>query len=175
MKKVAVIGVSCSGKTTFGKLLAKKHGLPFIDLDDLFWNPGWVQTEHELFIKKVQAVLDNDEWVIVGNYKSVQDVILNKADTVIWLDYSAYVVGARAIFRTIKRAIFKEPCCNGNFESFKLSFCSKDSILLWVYNDFSRKRKRYEEMISNGKFETKNFIRIYTPESAKSYTATEEE
>ncbi|MFP5384442.1 MAG: shikimate kinase [Bacteriovoracia bacterium] len=166
MKKIAVIGVSCSGKTTFGKLLSKKLGLQFIDLDDLFWNPGWVQTGSEVFLKKVQDSLQTDGWIIVGNYKSVQDTILEEADTVIWLDYSASVVWRRAIYRTIKRALFKEPCCNGNVESFRLSFFSKDSILLWVYKDFSRKKKRYEEMLATGKFDNKKFIRPLTPKDA---------
>lgn len=169
MKKVAIIGVSCSGKTTFGKELSNRLSLPFIDLDDLFWNPGWIQTEPELFLKKVQTIINNDEWVIVGNYKSVQNLVLEAADTVIWLDYSAPVVWRRALYRTFKRALLKEPCCNGNIESFKLSFFSKESILLWVYNDFSRKKKRYEQMIHEGTFGKKNFIRLSSPKLARQY------
>lgn len=167
MKKIAVIGVSCSGKSTFGKNLSKKLNITFFDLDDLFWNPGWKQTEPEIFLEKTKALLKSDEWIIVGNYKSVQDLILEEADTIVWLDYSPFVVWKRALYRTIRRAFLKEPCCNGNIESFRHSFLSKDSILLWVYNDYPRKKKRYEEMMTNERFKDKVFVRLQSPYAAE--------
>ena len=169
MNKVAVVGVSCSGKTTFGMKLAARFGLRFTDLDDLFWNPGWAQTEPELFLEKVKDVLKGNKWIIVGNYKSVQESVLNEADTIIWLDYSKSVVWRQALTRTMKRAFFKEPCCNGNIESLKISFFSKNSILLWVYKDYPRKKKRYEALLKEGAFKNKNFIRIDNPKAAEEF------
>ena len=169
MKKIAIIGVSCSGKSTFAQELSKQLNLNFIDLDDLFWNPGWVVTEANLFSEKVKAVLETESWIIVGNYHSVQKVILKDADTIIWFDYSRFVVWKRALTRTLKRALFREPCCNGNYESFKLSFFSKDSILLWVYQDYPRKKKRYEEMVNSKHFKSKTYKRIRHPREAVSF------
>lgn len=166
MRKVAIIGVSCSGKSTFAYELSKNLNLNFTDLDDLFWNPGWIITESNVFLEKVKTVLESEEWIIAGNYQTVQKVILKEADTIIWLDYSRFVVWKRALLRTFKRALLKEPCCNGNFESLKLSFFSKDSILLWVYQDYPRKKKRYEEMLSRNYFRGKDFKRIYHPHEA---------
>ena len=123
----------------------------------------------KIFSEKVKAVLETESWIIVGNYHSVQKVILKDADTIIWFDYSRFVVWKRALTRTLKRALFREPCCNGNYESFKLSFFSKDSILLWVYQDYPRKKKRYEEMVNSKHFKSKTYKRIRHPREAVSF------
>lgn len=172
MKKIAIIGVSCSGKSTFAQALSMHLKLNSIDLDDLFWNPGWVPTETNLFLEKTKNILQTECWILVGNYHSIQKAILEEADTIIWLDYSRSIVWKRALLRTFKRIFLKEPCCNGNYESFKLSFFSKNSILLWVYQDYPRKKKRYEAMIDDDYFKSKNFIRIRHPNEAVEFLKT---
>ncbi len=40
-ERIVIIGPSGSGKTTLGRWLERELGLPFTDLDDLHWQPGW--------------------------------------------------------------------------------------------------------------------------------------
>ena len=39
MKRIAVIGTSCSGKTHFSKRLAACLDIPHVELDALYWGP----------------------------------------------------------------------------------------------------------------------------------------
>jgi hypothetical protein len=58
-------------------------------------------------------------------------VVLSGADTAIWLRLPFRVVFTRLLRRTVTRAWRKEELWNGNRESFRMSFASRDSILLW--------------------------------------------
>ena len=40
-RRVAVIGTSCSGKTTFASRLSKLLDVRHIELDTLYWGPNW--------------------------------------------------------------------------------------------------------------------------------------
>ena len=62
---------------------------------------------------------------------------------IIWLNFPFPVVLRQAIYRTIKRAYTRETICNGNTESFRKSFFSKDSILIWVLKTHKSMTERY--------------------------------
>jgi adenylate kinase family enzyme len=64
-RRIMVWGVSGSGKTALARRLAEALGVPAIQLDALFWNPGWVETPDDDFRKKVSAAIDQarDGWV----------------------------------------------------------------------------------------------------------------
>jgi adenylate kinase family enzyme len=42
MRRVSVVGNSGSGKTTFAAELAWRMGVPCLELDAVFHQPGWV-------------------------------------------------------------------------------------------------------------------------------------
>ena len=41
-RRIHVVGNSASGKSTFGRRLAEALDAPFVELDALNWQPGWV-------------------------------------------------------------------------------------------------------------------------------------
>ncbi|RYG68219.1 adenylate kinase [bacterium] len=145
MKRVAIIGVSSSGKTTLGKNLSRKLGAASVDLDDLHWEPNWKAANDLEFARRIEAALQPEAWVVSGNYTRVQNLYLDAADTLIWLDYSFPVVLKRVLSRTFRRVIKREMCCNGNYESLSGTF-SRDSIVLWVFQTY-KKRRRTAEVI----------------------------
>ena len=87
MKKVLVIGCPGSGKSTLSRALQKRTQLPLFYLDRMNWNPDRTTVEREVFRKRLQAVLQQEEWIIDGNYASTMELRLQACDTVIFLDY----------------------------------------------------------------------------------------
>jgi adenylate kinase family enzyme len=75
MKRVVVIGTSCSGKTTFASQLADQFSIPHTELDVLHWLPEWEMQPLEEFRSLVKEVVEKDRWVIDGNYSKVRDIV----------------------------------------------------------------------------------------------------
>lgn len=91
MKKVMVIGCPGSGKSTFSRALQKRTNLPLFYLDRMNWKPDRTTVEREVFLARLQAVLQQEEWIIDGNYASTMELRLQACDTVIFLDYPTQV------------------------------------------------------------------------------------
>jgi adenylate kinase family enzyme len=144
-QRILIVGPSGSGKTTLARQLGQIHDFPFVDLDDLHWLPNWQTRPHTELRAAVAAVVAQEAWVISGNYNMLQDLTWPRAQLVIWLDLSLPLTLGRVIWRCLTRSILKEPCCNGNYESLRMTFLSKDSLLLWVLHSHAKIRLRYCE------------------------------
>ena len=87
MKKVIIIGCCGSGKSTFARQLHACTGSPLFHLDQLNWNVDKTTVEKEVFLKRVQDVIQKDSWIIDGNYGSSIEMRMQACDTVFFLDY----------------------------------------------------------------------------------------
>ena len=87
MKKVIVIGCPGSGKSTVSRVLHNKTGIPLYHLDMMYWNADKTTVEKSVFLERLSAVLEKDEWIIDGNYGSSMELRMAACDTVIFLDY----------------------------------------------------------------------------------------
>ena len=87
MKKIIVIGCPGSGKSTFARALHDKTGIPLYHLDMMYWNADKTTVEKSVFLERLFAVLEKDEWIIDGNYGSTMELRMVACDTVIFLDY----------------------------------------------------------------------------------------
>lgn len=143
MQRVAVIGTSCSGKTTFATHLASILRVKHIELDTLYWLPNWVPRSTDDFRSLTTEAVSAERWVADGNYGSVRDIVWSRATALIWLNYSFPVVVSRALRRTTRRVIDKQALFSGNRETFRKAFLSRDSILWWVVQTHRRLRKEY--------------------------------
>ena len=88
MKKVIVIGCPGSGKSTVSRALHNKTGIPLYHLDMMYWNADKTTVEKSVFLERLSAVLEKDDWIIDGNYSSTMELRMAACDTVIFLDYS---------------------------------------------------------------------------------------
>ena len=134
MRKVEVIGPSCSGKTTTARRLAAVLGVPYVELDALHHDAGWAEAPAEVLQARVTAALDaaRDGWVVDGTYfGKLGSLVLDRADTIVWLDIPFRTAIRRVLWRTVSRAVRREELWNGNRESLRLAL-SRDSIVLWV-------------------------------------------
>lgn len=87
MKKIIVIGCPGSGKSTFSRALHRKTGIPLFHLDMMYWNADKKTVEKSVFLERLSAVLEHEEWIIDGNYASTMEQRMAASDTVIFLDY----------------------------------------------------------------------------------------
>lgn len=101
IKRVAIIGSGGAGKTTLARALGAKTGIPVVHLDRLYWRAGWVPTPHETWLERQRAVLEQECWIIDGNYGSTLALRLGAADTVIFLDTPRL----RCLWRVFKRRL----------------------------------------------------------------------
>src|SRR5580700_3677302 len=108
MRRIVVIGASCSGKTTLGGSIAKRLELPFTEFDAIAWRPKWSSPSDEELLAMVRSKTASDAWVIEGLFPEHEDLVWSKADTIIWLNYPMSLVFFRAIWRTVKRCITRE-------------------------------------------------------------------
>ena len=149
MDRIIVIGSSCSGKSTFSQYLADKRKIEYIELDQLHWLPDWEERPDDEFRALVNRAVSSDSWVVDGNYSVARDVVWPRATQIIWLNHSFSLVLYRSITRSIKRAVTKKKLFAGNVESFKQTFFSRDSIILWVLKTYHQKRKNYSKILKD--------------------------
>jgi adenylate kinase family enzyme len=144
--RVAVVGTSCSGKTTLARELAAIFACPHVELDALHWGPNWTSTPTEQLRPRVERALSGSAWVCDGNYAALRDIVWGRATELIWLNYTFPRVMGRAVKRTVHRICTQDPLYSGNRESFRQAFLSRDSILLWVVSSYGRRRRDYREL-----------------------------
>ena len=143
-RRIVVYGPTGSGKTTMAAHLARRIGVPHIELDAIHWLPGWKEKPPEEFRADVSTLLSEctDGWVFDGNYSKVRDLVLPLADTVVWLRPPLRVAFWRILKRTISRAWRRQVLWGTNRESWRLSFLSRDSLLLYQMNHWRRHHER---------------------------------
>ena len=128
------MGGSCAGKTTVSRGLAERLGVPHIEIDALHHDAGWNEAPPELLQGRVQAAFDAapDGWVADGNYRSkLGNLVLDRADTVVFLDPPFFRTLGRSLRRTIGRTITRQELWNGNREQFR-HFFTRYWIPWWV-------------------------------------------
>lgn len=146
VRRVSVVGNSGSGKSTLARELAATLGVPHLELDSVFHQPGWEPLPLGEFQRVVAARAAEDGWVIDGNYGSrVQPIVWARADTVVWLDPPRRTVMRQVIWRTVRRAVTKQELWNGNREPLT-NFFSLDpekSVISWAWHSHATYRIRY--------------------------------
>ena len=143
MRRISVVGSSGSGKTTFARQLATKLHLPHVELDSLFWDADWTQVDNDTFRARVGDATAGDAWVADGNYARARDIVLARADTVVWLDLPLGTCLGRILKRTARRARTREELWSGNRESWRRHFTG-NSLVWWLVTSYRRKRREYE-------------------------------
>lgn len=147
---IAVYGNSGSGKTTLARALGEALGLPVVELDAIFHaRPNWQDLSPPEFRARVAEVLEAhpDGWVIDGNYGGVRDLILARTDTAIWLKLPFHTVYRRLCWRTISRTVTHGELWNGNEETWRQTFLSSDSMLVWGIKSWRSSRDKTREAL----------------------------
>ena len=83
MRRIAVVGPSGAGKTTFSRQLGQLLGVPVVHLDRHHWRPGWNAPRREEWFAIQAELLTGDAWIVDGNFGGTFDLRFARADTVI--------------------------------------------------------------------------------------------
>ena len=141
-RRILVYGVTGSGKTTLARSIGEATGVPWHSMDDeVGWLPGWVERPLEDQIRRVSDIVASDAWVMDTAYGRWLDMVLARTELIVALDYRRWVSFTRLVQRTARRVLTAESVCNGNVETLR-KVLSPDSILVWHFRSFTRKRDR---------------------------------
>ncbi len=140
-RRVLVAGTSGSGKSTLAARIAERLGTAHVEIDGLFHGPGWVPRPQ--FRADVEAFSTGPSWVTEWQYGEVRDLLLARADLLVWLDPPDVVVMAQVISRTLSRRIHRTVLWNGNVEAPLRTFLTDpDHIVRWAWHTRHSTRER---------------------------------
>jgi adenylate kinase family enzyme len=171
VRRVSVVGAPGSGKSTVGRRLATSLGVPFVELDSIFHLPSWAELPVEEFRLRVRGAVSGEGWVIDGNYSAVRDIVWERADTVVWLDFSRPIVMRRLIARTMRRAFTREPLWNGNREPLSnfYRWDPQKNIIRWAWVKHAEYGRRYGAAIDDPTYAHIRFIRLTSPDVVEAF------
>ena len=160
MKRVAIVtSASGCGATTLGRELARRLGVQYVELDALNHGPGWTEATTAELRERVAPLVAEPAWVVDGGYWSkLDELVLERADVVVWLDLPRRIWLPRLVRRTVRRIVRREVLWNGNRESFRQAFFSRDSLLLYALRNEDRRRSTYPARLA-----PYDHVRLRTP------------
>lgn len=163
-RRIVVVGTSGSGKTYVAKALAERLGIEYVCNDAIIWGPDWTEVPRADRPSIFDAATRGEAWAFDGNILSLKDpedrMILDRADTVVWLDLPRRTVYRQVVWRTFKRALFREELWHGNRESWRMSFASRDSIIVWSISSYPHYKVQCQRFFDDPQWERLKRIRL---------------
>ncbi|MEM7249428.1 MAG: adenylate kinase [Acidobacteriota bacterium] len=142
-RRILVVGCGGAGKSTLARRLGPLLGLPLVHLDTEYWQPGWVMTPKDDWLRRLDELLTEPEWIMDGNYGSSFARRLVRADAVIYLDFSRLLCVTRALRRAWEgRGRTRPDMAPGCNEKIDLEF------LHWIWTWSEHSRPQIEEPIA---------------------------
>ena len=139
---IYLVGISCVGKTTIGKMLADKIGYSFFDLDEE------IQDFYKKPIERIQ-----DECLSMNGYREKASVVLDKLfsrniDSVISGTPSGLKFSYLQVYKRHRDKELISICLNDSFENIldRLTFYDKDSNPITERMDESKKKRYLREI-----------------------------
>lgn len=105
--RISIIGGSGSGKSTLANILSKELNIPSIHLDAINYNANWIERDKNERDTIISSKADEETWIIDGNYNKTLRERLDRADLIIWLDYSTFA-HLKGVFKRIVKNYNKE-------------------------------------------------------------------
>ena len=143
MKRVCLIATASGcGKTTTGRVLAERLGVPFYELDALHHGPNWEPATRDELLAKVEPIVRSEGWVIDGSYRGkIGDIVPQAADVVVWLDLPLHVWLPRLLRRTAGRVLRREELWNGNRERWRDVLHPTNSVVIYALLNYRKTRR----------------------------------
>ena len=149
-RRICVVGNGATGKSTLARLLAARLALRYIDRDALVWQEGWTIVPRSERFPLFDAATRDDGWTFDGHLRSGyadEEVVLERCDTIIWLDFPRWRSLISMTRRTIHRIRFGEPGPGGNREHWSTLLGENGPRGAWRLH--SRLRRRYRALFAD--------------------------
>lgn len=172
MDRINIIGPTGAGKSTLARALATHAQCANIDLDALYWRPGWVPEASDVFRAKVMAALVESRWAASGNYASVRELIWSRADTVIWLDYPLPLTLYRLTLRTLSGLVTKREILPGCRETIRNTLLARDGLFLFALRTYRKRRARILADLASARYASVRLHRFTRPQDTAAWLAT---
>lgn len=142
--KIAILGYSGSGKSTLARKLGFRFNLPVLHMDQINFLPGWIERDRNELRASLEHFLENDNWVIDGNYFSFcLERRLEEADQIILMLFPRRICFLRILKRYLEnRNSVRDSSAPGCKEKIDFEF------LKWIFIDGRTAgiRARYNEI-----------------------------
>jgi adenylate kinase family enzyme len=147
-RRLLVAGTSGSGKTTLAGRISDLLGITRVEIDALYHGPGWVARED--FVPTVLAFSGQQEWVTEWQYDEVRALLAERADTLIWLDFSRAQVMRQVLVRTVRRRLTRQKLWNSNVEEpLRTIFTDPEHIVRWAWSTHHKTEGRIRQAMQN--------------------------
>lgn len=87
-RRIMIFGCPGSGKSTYAHQLHQQTGLPCHHLDKIFFTANWAEQKTSLFLAQQQTLVQSSQWIIDGNCLDSLDMRWQKADLVLYFNFS---------------------------------------------------------------------------------------
>jgi len=88
--KILIIGISGTGKTRLANKLSAILNIPVAHYDEFVWEKNWTEVDSKIVEQKLEEEMKNDKWIIEGFIHPAAKSKLEKADLVVYLDFSGF-------------------------------------------------------------------------------------
>ena len=98
----------------------------------------------------------------------MRDLVWHKAEVILWLDYSLWLIFWRLWNRTWRRWWYEEELWNGNREKIWWHFkiWSDESLFKWLFKTYWRRKREYPELLALPEHRHLEVIRFTHPKEA---------
>ncbi len=139
-KKVLIIGIVASGKTTLATRLSKKINVPWYELDSIVHHQAATGRFKRTADEQVEVIMDIDKngtWIFEGTDRESYRCLYEMADTIIFLDTPLWKRRIRILTRFLKQKLGIEKC------HYKPDFMMLKMMYKWT-RDFEQNRDSFE-------------------------------
>jgi adenylate kinase family enzyme len=140
LKKILIIGIVASGKTTLAQRLSKRMNVPWYELDSIvhYQTPtGRSKRTAEEQFEVLKEIDKNDAWIFEGTDRESYQCLYKMADTIIFLDTPLWKRRVRILTRFLKQKLGIEKC------NYELDFLMLKMMYKWT-RDFEQNRSSFE-------------------------------
>jgi len=160
VRRIVVIGPPGSGKSTLASQAARRLGCPHIEIDALFWAPGWVPRPMPELREEIARQTAGDCWVADGIYSRVRDILWPRAQTLVWIDLPLAVVWWRLLWRSLRRGITQKELWPGCQETLRDQFWSRESLFRAARRRLVRLRRTVPDLLREAPYAHLRLVRI---------------